>query len=577
MALRFLLALSLLHSVWALWPIPATLSTGNTALVLSSNFYFDVAVQNAPADLQNAVQQAQYYLENDKLGRLVVGRGANDSAVVTNAKSLPSLKLSLASGATVNPIVIESVKPLGTRSEEYVLTVPADGSPATLSASSTLGLYRGLTTFGQMWYYYGGKTYTLEAPISITDVPAYPYRGFGLDTSRNYFPVADLQRTLDAMSWVKINTFHWHIVDSQSFPLEVSQYPQLAANGAYSADQTYSESDVQNLVQYAAERGIDVIMEIDTPGHTAIIGTTYPEYVACMDASPWSTYANEPPAGQLRFALPEVVNFTTSLLSSVAKTLPSSYFSTGGDELNTNCYVNDTLTQQQLKSANTTLAGALATFTNITHSALIAEGKTPVVWEEMVLVWNLTLSKEAIIMIWISSEDAAAVANLGYRIVHAPSNYFYLDCGAGEWLGDDPTGNSWCDPFKTWSEVSGLYGHLHIPRPGPDANPFPQSYTFDPLANLTESQYSLVLGGEQILWAEQSGPENLDSIVWPRAVSAAEIFWSAKQPSGAPLNVSEALPRLHDVRYRMVQRGLNPINLQPQWCALRPHACDLYA
>ncbi|KAF8133347.1 glycoside hydrolase family 20 protein [Boletus edulis] len=555
MALRFLLALSLLHSVWALWPIPATLSTGNTALVLSSNFYFDVAVQNAPADLHNAIQQAQYYLENDKLGRLVVGRGANDSTALTNAKSLPSLKLSLASGATANPIATESVKPLGTRSEEYVLTVPADGSPATLSANSTLGLYRGLTTFGQMWYYYGGKTYTLEAPISITDVPAYPYRGFGLDTSRNYFPVADLQRTLDAMSWVKINTFHWHITDSQSFPLEVAQFPQLAINGAYSADEVYSESDVQNLVQYAAERGIDVIMEIDTPGHTAIIGTTYPEYVACMDASPWLTYANEPPAGQLRFALPEVVNFTTALLSSVAKTLPSYYFSTGGDELNTNCYVNDTLTQQQLKSANTTLAGALATFTNSTHSALIAEGKTPVVWEEQVLVWNLTLSKETIIMIWISSEDAAAVANLGYRIVHAPSNYFYLDCGAGEWLGDDPTGNSWCDPFKTWSE----------------------SYTFDPLANLTESQYSLVLGGEQILWAEQSGPENLDSIVWPRAASSAEIFWSAKQPSGAPLNVSEALPRLHDVRYRMVQRGLNPINLQPQWCALRPHACDLYA
>ncbi|KAF8133373.1 glycoside hydrolase family 20 protein [Boletus edulis] len=555
MALRFLLALSLLHSVWALWPIPATLSTGNTALVLSSNFYFDVAVQNAPADLHNAVQQAQYYLENDKLGRLVVGRGANDSAALTNAKSLPSLKLTLSSGATANPIATESVKPLGTRSEEYVLTVPADGSPATLSANSTLGLYRGLTTFGQMWYYYGGKTYTLEAPISIKDAPAYPYRGFGLDTSRNYFPVADLQRTLDAMSWVKINTFHWHIVDSQSFPLEVAQYPQLAANGAYSADEIYSESDVQYLVQYAAERGIDVMMEIDTPGHTAIIGTTYPEYVACMNASPWSTYANEPPAGQLRFALPEVVNFATSLLSSVAKTLPSSYFSTGGDELNTNCYVNDTLTQQQLKSANTTLAGALATFTNSTHSALIAEGKTPVVWEEQVLVWNLTLSKETIIMVWISSEDAAAIANLGYRIVHAPSNYFYLDCGAGGWLGDYSAGNSWCDPFKTWSE----------------------SYTFDPLANLTESQYSLVLGGQHILWAEQSGPENMDSIVWPRAASSAEIFWSAKQPSGAPLNVSEALPRLHDVRYRMVQRGLNPINLQPQWCALRPDACDLYA
>ncbi|KAF9234700.1 glycoside hydrolase family 20 protein [Melanogaster broomeanus] len=527
--LTLAVGLTLSTSVLALWPIPTGLSTGTTALTLAPSFNFDVAVSPAPVDLIAAVAQARYYLENDKLGRLVVGRGVNDTAALKGAKSLPSLKLCLTEGATVDSISAESVKPLGTRSEEYTLTIPDDGSLATLIANSTLGLYRGLTTFGQLWYYYGGVTYSLIAPIDITDAPAYPFRGFSLDTSRNFFPVADLTRTLDAMSWVKINMFHWHITDSQSFPLMVAQYPELATNGAYSADEMYSEDDMQYIVEYAAARGIDIMLEIDTPGHTAIIGTTYPDYVACFDASPWSTYANEPPAGQLRFALPEVMNFTASLLSSIAKTLPSYYFSTGGDELNTNCYADDYPTQQQLNATNMTLNGALNTFTETTHGALIAEGKTPVVWEEMVLNWNITLSNETIVMVWISSEDAVAVAERGFRIVQAPSNYFYL------------------------------------------------SYTFDPLANLTESQYGLVLGGEQILWAEQSGPQNLDPIVWPRAASSAEIFWSAKQPTGAPLNVTEALPRLHDIRFRMVQRGLNPIPLQPQWCALRPDACDLYA
>ncbi|KIK98528.1 glycoside hydrolase family 20 protein [Paxillus rubicundulus Ve08.2h10] len=549
------LGLILPASVLALWPIPTGLSTGTTPLTLAPYFSFDVAIPDAPADLIEAVAQAHYYLETDKLGRLVVGRGVNDTAALKGAKSLSSLKLILVEGAKVQSISTESVKPIGTRSEEYTLTIPEDGSCATLTANSTLGLYRGLTTFGQLWYYYGGVTYTLIAPIDITDVPAYPFRGFALDTSRNFFPVADLTRTLDAMSWVKINTFHWHITDSQSFPLMVADYPELAINGAYSSEETYSESDVQYLVQYAAARGIDVLLEIDTPGHTAIIGTTYPNYVACFDASPWASYANEPPAGQLRFALPEVMNFTASLLSSIAKTLPSYYFSTGGDELNTNCYANDLPTQQQLNATGMTLNDALSSFTQTTHAALMAQGKTPVVWEEMVLNWNVTLSNETIVMVWISSEDAAAVAEKGFRIIQAPSNYFYLDCGGGGWLGDNPAGNSWCDPFKTWSE----------------------SYTFDPLANLTETQYELVLGGEQLLWAEQSGPQNLDPIVWPRAASSAEIFWSAKQPTGAALNVTEALPRLHDVRYRMVQRGLNPIPLQPQWCALRPNACDLYA
>jgi hexosaminidase len=121
--------------------------------------------------------------------------------------------------------------------------------------------------------------------------------------------------------------------------------------------------------------------EIDTPGHTAIIGTTYPDYVACFDAAPWSQYANEPPAGQLRFALPEVMNFTASLLVDVANTLPSSYMSTGGDELNTNCYANDYPTQQQLNSTGMTLNDALNKFTQTTHGALMAAGKTPVVWE----------------------------------------------------------------------------------------------------------------------------------------------------------------------------------------------------
>lgn len=551
-----LVAGCLFHSgVQALWPIPTTLETGTSALKISPTFYFNVQIEGAPQDLWDAVAQSQYYLKNDQLGRLVVGRGANDTTALASAMTLSHLTLSLANGATVEPISSEAVKPLGTRSEEYSLIIPADGSAATLTANSTLGLYRGLTTFNQLFYYYGGVIYTLLAPIAITDTPAYPFRGLALDTSRNYYPVHDILRTLDAMSWVKINTFHWHITDSQSFPLEVAQYPELAINGAYSPQEVYTASDVQYIVQYAAARGIDVMMEIDTPGHTAIIAATYPDYVACFDASPWAEFANEPPAGQLRFALPEVMNFTASLLTNIAETLPSYYFSTGGDELNTKCYADDYLTQQQLNSTGATLNGALDTFTQTTHGALIAQGKTPVVWEEMVLNWNISLSNETIVMIWISSADAAAVAGKGFRIIQAPSNYFYLDCGAGEWLGDDPTGNSWCDPFKTWSKA----------------------YTFDPLANLTEAQYNLVLGGEQLLWSEQSGPENVDPIVWPRAASSAEIFWSGKQPTGAALNVTEALPRLHDIRYRMVQRGVNAIPLQPQWCALRPDACDLYA
>ncbi|KAJ7258728.1 N-acetylhexosaminidase [Mycena haematopus] len=548
----FLAAIS--HAL-ALWPIPRTLKNGTDFLVLSPQFAVTVNVANAPQDLLDAVAETKTFLATDQLQRLVVGRGSSDAGALKTAKVLPSLILTLQNSHPVLSISSEAVKDIANRSEGYTLSIPSDGTSAVLSANSTLGLFRGLTTFSQFWYDLDGVTYTNVAPVSIlNDIPAYPFRGFMLDTSRNFFPVADIKRTLDAMSWVKINMFHWHVVDSQSFPLSLPEFPELAQKGAYSASEVYSPADVQSIVSYAAARGIDVLMEIDSPGHTEAISPSHPEYIACSQASPWSTFANEPPAGQLRLATPAVVNFTAALFSAAARVMPSKYFSTGGDELNTECYAQDAQTQSDLKKTGQNLEQALNTFTKATHGALAALGKTPVVWEEMVLEHNLTLSNTTIVMVWISSEDAAAVAKKNFRLVQAPSNFMYLDCGAGEWIGKDPEGNSWCDPFKTWQN----------------------SYTFDPLANITAALAHLVLGGEQLLWTEQSDPQNLDPIVWPRAATSAEIFWTgAKLPNGTPLDGTEALPRLHELRYRMVQRGVRAIPLQPHWCVLRPGLCNI--
>lgn len=536
----------------ALWPQPRSLEAGTTALRLSGGFDITISgnIHNAPTDLHAAVQDAKNFIKNDKLERLVVGRGSVDVPAYSKAKTLSKLTLSLDKGATAHSITSEAQKAPEDRDEAYTLDVPSDGSGATIVANSTLGLYRGLTTFTQLFYSNEGTTYLLNAPVHIEDSPAYPYRGFMLDTSRNYFPVADIKRTLNAMSWVKINQFHWHIVDSQSFPLEVPGYPELSQKGAYSSSSVYSPSDVADIVSYAGARGIDVMLEVDTPGHTSVISKSHPEHIACAEATPWATYANEPPAGQLRLASEATTNFTTGLLTAVAKLSPSTLFSTGGDELNVKCYTDDEETQASLNATGKTLEQALDTFTQTTHKALIAEGKTPVVWEEMVLVHNVTLNPDTLVLVWISSDDVKAVAEKGFKLIHAASDYFYLDCGGGGWVGDFPTGNSWCDPFKTWQK----------------------SYSFDPSANLTDAEAKLVLGGQHLLWTEQSGPQNLDPVVWPRAASSAELFWSG--PGG---NLSTALPRLHEVSYRMRQRGVQAISLQPEWCALRPGVCDLTA
>ncbi|KAJ7055852.1 glycoside hydrolase superfamily [Mycena amicta] len=225
-------------------------------------------------------------------------------------------------------------------------------------------------------------------------------------------------------------------------------------------------------------------------------------------------------------------------------------FSTGGDEINANCYTQDTATQGDLTARNQTLGQALDAFVQINHAALKQVGKTAVVWEEMVLSNPVRLANDTVVMVWISSENVKSVAEAGLRIVHAASDYFYLDCGHGAWVGAFPSGNSWCDPFKTWQKA----------------------YTFDPIANLTSAEASLVLGGQTLLWSDQSSPANLDSTTWPRAASVAELFWSG--PGG---DVQKALPRLHEVVYRFRARGVAANALQPEWCALRPGECDLTA
>ena len=157
----------------ALWPKPHSSHTGSHALRLDPSFHIDVEIGSPPDDLLAAVQRTRTQLFNDRLGRLVVDRGASDLPAAKAAKALPSLKLTIGGDHTVRPIATEAQRPLDHRDEAYVLTVPADGSPATLVANSTLGLFRGLTTFSQLWYTVNDTVYTLKAPVSIWDRPAY--------------------------------------------------------------------------------------------------------------------------------------------------------------------------------------------------------------------------------------------------------------------------------------------------------------------------------------------------------------------------------------------------------------------
>lgn len=170
------LVLGACQVAYGLWPIPRSLQTGTSFVKLSSGFDIQTSgLKNAPDDLNDAIQRTKNHLKNDKLQRLVVGRGSVDAASVKKASSLSKLTLSLAGSGAATSIFTEATKDIGTRSESYSLSIPGDGKTATITANSTLGLLRGLTTFEQLFYDDGnGNSYTYQAPVTITnDSPAY--------------------------------------------------------------------------------------------------------------------------------------------------------------------------------------------------------------------------------------------------------------------------------------------------------------------------------------------------------------------------------------------------------------------
>jgi hexosaminidase len=414
-------------------PLPANYTTGDTVVCLSPDF--EVTFAHAPPDLERAAGRMLARLRESRHTYLSPTRGGEFFVKGGCELFVDALDVEVASPGSVFGHATRRVE---TRSEGYRLDVRAGRARA--AADTALGAFRALTTFENLWYTAAlgpgtsGQvplarpaevTYAPFAPYAIADAPAFPWRAVLLDTSRHFFPPPSLRAMLDAMAAAKLNVFHWHITDSNSWPLDLAALPELAG-GAYSPSQIYNEDDVRELVAYAGERGIDVVMEIDTPGHTAIIGESHPDYIACRDA-PWMGYANQPPAGQLRFADDAVVNYTTAIFGAAAELTASAYFGTGGDELNLRCMREDGPTQATLKAQGWTLEAALKRFTNRTHSTLLEKGHTPVVWQEMVLDHgDLELHPDTIVDVWLSSGDARRVLDKGYRIVHAASDYFYL-------------------------------------------------------------------------------------------------------------------------------------------------------
>ncbi|KAJ2814060.1 Glucosamine-6-phosphate isomerase (Glucosamine-6-phosphate deaminase) (GNPDA) (GlcN6P deaminase) [Coemansia furcata] len=522
----------------SIWPIPSVYVNGTT-ITAASNVQI-TAQSSTSSTLDAAIRRYNEIIEYEAF------------TPPTDYNKRPPDPEGNLMGLSVSVVNRDEALSLET-DESYTLDIPTNGV-AKLKANTIYGAMRGMETYSQLLVVNGGFRYIKSTPIHIEDSPAFKHRGLLLDTARNYYPVSDILRTLDAMSFNKMNVFHWHIVDSQSWPVESKTFPDLQLKGAYAPNMQYSYKDVQGIIDYARERGIRVIPEFDMPGHTYAVGLSRPKIMSCLNKQPsWDNFAAEPPSGQLNIAKPGASEFAIEVVKEYARLFPDSVFHLGGDEVNLNCWKEDADVKEYLEAnPDESVESLLVDFYEKVHGAVENLNKVGMTWEETLFHSNYTPSKSTIIQTWIDETSIPKTVAKGYRSIASPASAYYLDCGHGAWL-TNVDGNSWCDPIKTW---------MHI-------------YNFDPMANITSvKQRKLVIGAEVALWSEKSDSTVLDGRLWPRAAAMAETSWSGKTDSrGHVRTTKEVTQRLHNQRFRMVGRGINAEPLQPLWCARNPGSC----
>ncbi|CAG8567793.1 3524_t:CDS:2 [Ambispora gerdemannii] len=466
--------------------------------------------------------------------------------------------------------------------ESYTLEVKEDG--LIITSPTVWGALHAFNTLTQIVISDEKGGLIIESTVSIKDSPLYPHRGLLLDTGRNFYPVKDILRTIEALAWSKLNVLHWHIVDSHSWPFEVKAYPSMTKD-AYSKREIYTPKDVQLVIKFAHKRGVRVIPEFDMPGHArAGYLQIDPSIVSCAN-SWWSNddwphhSAVEPPPGQLDIINPKTYEVIKNLFAEISAAFPEKIYHAGFDELQRYCYAYSNLTVNWFKEnpsntyndlAQYFLDRAYPIFTNENYG-----GKRVMMWEDVYLSEDFAakkVPKEVILQTWNNGvNNTKKLTSNGYDVVVTSADWFYLDCGNGGWVGNDNRydqnidngkitfnfagGNSgsWCNGYKTWQRI----------------------YDYDIDFKLTADEKKHVLGGEVALWSEQSDPTVLDPKVWPRAAALAELLWSGNKNEKGEKRYREMQQRINDYRERLVSRGVGAAPLQPKFCYKNPHACDL--
>jgi hexosaminidase len=462
-------------------------------------------------------------------------------------------KIKISSGINMNVvtekpstdyILLEFDPELSLNDEGYLLDVTKEH--VSIRAKTAKGIFYGMQTMMQLLPPEIERSETIanikwNIPcVHIQDAPRFSWRGILLDAGRHFISVDFIKKQLDVWAMLKINKFHWHLTEDQGWRIEIKKYPKLTSIGSKRTEGDgsihegfYTQEQIKEVVAYAKQRYIDVIPEIEMPGHALAALAAYPE-LSCTGGpftprNIWGTEKNVFCAGN-----DHVFTFLENVLTEVIPLFPYEYFQIGGDECPKDNWNTCSKCKARMKNEKIKNSHELQSyFMQRMEKVLIAHGKKMMGWDEIL---EGGLSPSANVMSWRGEKGGIAAANLGHDVVMSPGNYMYLNF----YQGDPKIEPVAKDGYITCETM----------------------YNYEPLPSAIEpGKANHILGAQANMWTEYTYQEaSVEYQMYPRMLALAELTWTAKDKK----NYNDFEHRLNNQLIRLDGHYINYYIPQPE-------------
>jgi len=483
---------------------------------------------------------------------ILAGPGAEDTghylANELRRRTTLELKVLLEKGGRVSGNIVLDLETNSSMDREgYSLTVSP--KEVEIHASSASGLFYGVQSLLQLLPVpdkASAQSANVSIPcVHIEDQPRFRWRGLMLDVSRHFFTKQEVEQLLDAMAWHKMNVFHWHLVDDQGWRIEIKKYPRLTEVGAwrkavgFGLDATsttaygpdgryggyYTQDDIREVVAYAQARHIEIVPEIEMPGHSSAALMAYPQF-SCT-GGPFTT---DLPGGVFNGVYcvgnEDSYAFIDDILTEVCALFPGPYIHIGGDEVPVDNWKKCPKCQARMHQEGLTKESELeGYFIRRVEKLVNAHHRRLLGWSE---IREGGLAANATVMDWVGGAVEAATA--GHDVVMSPLAFCYFDH---------------YQSLNTNKEPHSIGGYL----------PLRQVYAFEPVpTNLPPAYEQHILGAQANLWTEYIPSfQHVEYMVFPRLCALAEVDWSAKSSR----NWEDFAQRIRVDCARLEQLGVN--------------------